>query len=215
MTGAGGSQERHAFEVVASRTAYEGAIIAVREDDVTMPGGGIATRTIVEHYGAVAVVAVDRDGSVVLIDQYRQPVGRRLLELPAGLLDEWGEDPLEAAKRELAEEVGLAAKNWSVLTDLVLSPGFSDESIRIYFATDLSEVSRGEPEHEEADLVIRRMPLSNAVSAVLAGVIENSVAAAGILAAAASRDGYGAARPANAPWPGRSYAFAKRKAGKD
>ena len=88
-------QGRHVFDVVSTRTAYEGAIIAVREDDIVMPGGGVATRSVVEHYGAVAVVAVDMDGNVVLIDQYRQPVGRRLLELPAGLLDEWGEDPLD------------------------------------------------------------------------------------------------------------------------
>ncbi|CAM3740167.1 NUDIX domain-containing protein [Smaragdicoccus niigatensis] len=209
------TNERHIFEVVASRTAYESPIIAVREDDVVMPGGDVATRSIVEHYGAVAVVAVDMDGNVVLVDQYRQPVGRRLLELPAGILDKWGEDPLEAAKRELAEETGLAAKTWFLLTDLVLSPGFSDETIRIYFATGLSEVSRPEPEHEEADMVVLKMPLNLAVSAVLSGLIENSVAAAGILAAAASRDGYGAARSAGAPWPGRSLAFAKRKAGKD
>ena len=205
--------ERHAFDVVGSRIAYEGAIIAVREDDVVMPGGDVVMRSVVEHYGAVAVVAVDMDGNVVLIDQYRQPVGRRLLELPAGILDKWGEDPLDAAKRELAEETGLAARNWSVLTDLVLSPGVSDESIRIYFASDLREVSRPEPEHEEADIRVRTLPLNVAVSAVLTGVIENAVAAAGILAAAASRDGYGAARPVSAAWPGRSLSLAKRKAG--
>ena len=206
-------EERHAFEVTSSRTVYEGTIIAVREDDVVMPGGEVASRSVVEHFGAVAVVAVDMDGNVVLIDQYRQPVGRRLLELPAGLLDESGEEPLDAAKRELAEEAGLSATNWSVVTDLVLSPGISDESIRIYYATGLRPVDRPVPEHEEADIRIRTMPLNVAVSGVLSGLIENSAAAVGILAAVASRDGYGAARPADSPWTGRSLALARRKAG--
>ncbi len=121
-----------------------GSIFALRADEVRMPGGGTARREIVEHYGAVAVVAIDDDGNIVLVYQYRHPFGRRLWELPAGLLDEGGEAPHVTAARELAEEAGLAAENWRVLVDLDSSPGFSDESVRVYLATGLRDVDRPE-----------------------------------------------------------------------
>src|SRR5262245_60347007 len=117
----------HDFETVASKTVYSGAILALRLDKVAMPGGRVVEREVIEHHAAVAVAAIDDADNVVLIRQYRHPIGGRLLELPAGLLDVPDEDPLEAAKRELAEETGLAAREWAVLVDVALSPGFTDE----------------------------------------------------------------------------------------
>ena len=109
-----------------------------------MPGGNTARREVVEHYGAVAVLAIDDDGNVVLVYQYRHPLGRRLWELPAGLLDLGGEPPHMTAARELKEEAGLAADDWRVLVDLDSAPGFSDESVRVYLATGLTDVGRPE-----------------------------------------------------------------------
>ena len=100
-----------------------------------MPGGKIVTREIVEHFGAVAIVAMDDEGRVPMVYQYRHPFGRRLWELPAGLLDVNGEAPHLTAARELREEAGLQAQTWRVLVDLDSTPGFSDESVRVYLAT--------------------------------------------------------------------------------
>ncbi|MFI6871671.1 NUDIX domain-containing protein [Nocardia sp. NPDC050406] len=202
----------HEFDVVDSRTVYAGAILALRLDEVAMPGGRVAEREVIEHHPAVAVVALEGDDTVVLINQYRHPVGRRLLELPAGLLDKPGEDPLEAARRELAEETGLAAHDWSVLVDVALSPGFTDEALRIYLATDLYETDRPTPELEEADIEIVRMPLDEAVRKALAGEITNATAVAGVLALVTARASGAPLRPADAPWPGMPTAFLDRKA---
>ncbi|WP_068278346.1 NUDIX domain-containing protein [Aldersonia kunmingensis] len=203
----------HVFDTVGSETLYEGAIIALRRDQVVMPDGHPAAREVVEHYGAVAVAAIDESDRLVLVRQYRHPVGARLLELPAGLLDSPGEDPLDAAKRELAEETGLAACTWSVLVDIALSPGFTDEALRIYLAEDLTEIERPEPEHEEIDLELVRMPLADVVALVFSGEVVNATAVAGVLSVAAARAGHVALRPADSPWAGRPTAFAARKAG--
>src|SRR5690348_2084683 len=136
------SVAEHDFATVDSETLYVGKIFALRADEVRMPGGNTARREVVEHYGAVAILAMDDDGNIVMVYQYRHPVGRRLWELPAGLLDAPGEDPLVTAQRELTEEAGLTATEWSVLIDVVPSPGFSDESVRVYLARDLAEVGR-------------------------------------------------------------------------
>ena len=202
---------RHAFEVVSSRDVHVGKILALRVDEVRMPGGGTARREVVEHLPAVAVVALDDDGRVVLIRQYRHPVGERLWELPAGLVDHDGEDPLAAAKRELVEEVGLEAADWSVLVDVAASPGFTDEAVRVYLATGLSEVTRVEMGEEEADIVMRRFPLAEAVRMALGGEIVNASAVAGVLAASAVDSGAAPPRLADAPWPGRSTAFGARQ----
>ncbi len=175
-----------------------------------MPGGAVARREVVEHFGAVAVVALDDHDRVAMVYQYRHPVGRRLWEIPAGLLDVGGEAPALTAARELHEEAGLAAENWSVLADIVTSPGFSDESVRIFLATGLSEIGRPEAEHEEADLTLDWLPLAAAVQQVLAGEIVNSIAVAGILAAHAVSD-RSALRPADSPWTDLPRAFAARQ----
>ena len=142
----------HEFTVTASEVLLDAPIIAVRRDRVIMPGGKEAAREIVEHFGAVAVVALDDNGRVAMVEQYRHSVGERLLELPAGLLDMHEEDELACAQRELQEEAGLAADEWGVLVDLVTSPGFAEEAVRVFLARGLSEVDQPEAEHEEADM---------------------------------------------------------------
>ena len=127
----------HDFETLSSETLYVGNIFALRADQVRMPGGRTARREVVEHYGAVAVVAMDENNNVAMVYQYRHSVGRRLWELPAGLLDIAGEPPALTAARELEEEAGLTALDWGVLVDVVLVWGFSDECVRFYLATCL------------------------------------------------------------------------------
>ncbi|WUN56326.1 NUDIX hydrolase [Rhodococcus sp. NBC_00294] len=203
--------DRHEFEILESSVEYQGAILALRLDQVTMPGGRRAEREVVEHHGAVAVVALDDDERIVLISQYRHPLGRRLLELPAGLLDEPGEDPVEAAKRELTEETGLAAASLSLLVDVAASPGFTDETVRIYLADEVTEVDRPEAHDEEADIELVRVPVDEAVSRVFSGEIVNASAVAGILALAAVRSRSVPLRPSDAPWRDRPTEFEKRK----
>ena len=202
----------HEFDTAASETVYVGKILALRADEVRMPGGGTARREVVEHFGAVAVAALDDDDQIVLVYQYRHPFGRRLWELPAGLLDIGGEEPQRSAARELVEEVGLAADSWSVLADVSSAPGFSDESVRIYLATGLRSVDRPEAHDKEADMRVERFPLSEAVKMVFAGDIVNSLAVAGILATWAVRQGVGEPRPVAAPWVDRPTRFAARQA---
>ncbi|BBY00685.1 NUDIX hydrolase [Mycobacterium seoulense] len=177
-----------------------------------MPGGATAIREVVEHYGAVAIVALNEDNNIAMVYQYRHAFGRRLWELPAGLLDVAGEPPQETAVRELQEEVGLRAGTWQVLVDLNSAPGFSDESVRVYLATELTEVARPEAHHEEADMTMRWFPVAEAVRMVFSGEIVNSIAIAGILAAHAVTAGVAEPRPVDSPWPDKPTAFAARKA---
>ncbi|MGB8406446.1 MAG: NUDIX hydrolase [Mycobacterium sp.] len=198
----------HDFATLDSETVYVGKIFALRADEVAMPGGKSARREVVEHYGAVAVVALDDDGNIVLVYQYRHPIGRRLWELPAGLLDMGDEPPHVTAARELEEEVGLAAAHWQTLVDVDSAPGFSDESVRVFLATGLTEVGRPEAHDEEADLTVERVPLDDAVRMVFSGEIVNSLAVAGILAASNRPAGL---RQLDAPWPDRPTALRARR----
>lgn len=204
----------HDFETISSETLYTGAIFALRRDQVRMPGDTTAVREVVEHYGAVAVVAMDDDGNIPIVYQYRHPLGRRLWELPAGLLDAPGEPAHLTAARELVEEAGLQATTWQVLVDLDSTPGFSDESVRVYLATGLSEVDRPEAHHEEADMTLQWYPLAEAARKALSGEIVNSIAVAGILAAYAVAGGLAQPRPADAPWLDKPTSFMARKARK-
>nr|WP_245167990.1 NUDIX hydrolase [Corynebacterium coyleae] len=187
-------------------------IIAVRRDSVVMPGGKPANREIVEHFGAVAVVALDDDGRVALVEQYRHSVGKRLLELPAGLLDMYEEDELVCAKRELVEEAGLEAEQWGVLVDLVTSPGFAEEAVRVFVAKQLREVERPDAEDEEADMDFRWVPLSEAAQMVLRGEIVNSIAVGGILAACRVAEGKAQSRDVSEPFELRPQSLPKRRA---
>ncbi|RBY87577.1 NUDIX hydrolase [Blastococcus sp. TF02A-30] len=180
----------HDYRVLATETVYEGRVIRLDKDTVAMPGGGDSVREVVHHPGAVAVVALDDDGFVVLLRQYRHPVGDYLWELPAGLRDADGEPPVETAKRELAEEVRLAADRWSLLTTHYSSPGFCDEQVLVYLAEGLTDVDRPEGftvEHEELDMTVERLPLADAVQQVFDGRIRNVSAVVGVLAAAQVR----------------------------
>jgi ADP-ribose pyrophosphatase len=204
----------HDFTTVASETIYVGNIFALRADEVSMPNGRIARREVVEHYGAVAIVAMDESNNIALIYQYRHPVGHRLWELPAGLLDVDGEAPHLTAARELEEEAGLKARDWGVLVDVVSAAGFSDECVRAFLATGLTDVGRPESHDEEADLTLKWFPLVDAVEMVLSGEIVNSLAVAGILAARTIDRDVQALRPIDAPWPDKPTRFAARRATK-
>lgn len=201
----------HEFDVRSSRTVYDGAIITLRVDEVAMPGGRVAEREVVEHFGAVAILARDGNGRIAMVRQYRHPIGRRLLELPAGLLDRDGEAPLTAAQRELAEEADLAADTWHVLVDLASSPGFSDEALRLYLAEDLHHLDEAERVDEEADMTVEWVSLDDAVAMVLAGEIVNATGVAGILAAsAADRTGI-VLRDVDARWTDEPTALRDRR----
>jgi len=194
------------YQLVESDEVFRGHVIALHKDTLRM-GDQTTVREIVEHPGAVGVVAIDDDDNVVLVNQYRHPVRRRLDELPAGLLDVEGEPALTGAQRELVEEASLRASQWDVLVDLYTSPGFSNEAIRIYLARGLSPVDDRDgfvPEHEEVHMTVTRVPLADAVRRALAGEIQNAAAVAGILAAGlAHARGWTGLRPADAPWPAK------------
>lgn len=202
----------HVFETTSSEILHTGKIFALRIDHVRMPGGNVVTREVVEHFGAVAIVAMDDNGRIPLVYQYRHPFARRLWELPAGLLDVDGEQPHLAAARELQEEAGLRADTWQVLADLDSAPGFSDESVRVFLATGLTEVERPEAHDEEADMTVGWYPIAEAVQRIFSGEIVNSLAVGGILAAYAVSEGVAEPRPLNAPWIDRPTAFSARKA---
>ncbi|MEU6644307.1 NUDIX hydrolase [Saccharomonospora sp. NPDC046836] len=200
----------HDFTVVSSEDIHIGRVVGLRIDEIVMPGGHIARREVVEHLGAVAVCAVGDGGGVTLIHQYRHPLRDRLWELPAGLLDKDGEDPVDTARRELVEEAGLTARRWDTLVDVAASPGFTDEVVRVYLARDLTAVDRQAHGDEEADLVIATVPLAEAVRMVFAGEIVNGATVAGVLAAHAVLTGTTTPRPADAPWRDRPTTFASR-----
>jgi len=172
-----------------------------------MPDGGEAVREVVEHPGAVAILALDEADRVLMIRQYRHPVAALLWEIPAGLRDVAGEPALVTGERELLEETGYRAADWRVLADFFTSPGISTERLRIFLARQLTAVPAAEreyvPEHEEAHLAAAWVPLDTAVRAFLAGDLHNGVAAVGILSAYVARQGapggFEALRPAHAP----------------
>ncbi len=196
------------LEVVSARTRFSGAVWDVRSDDVLI-GDHQVTRDLVVHPGAVGIIAMDESDRVLLIRQYRHPVGAFLFEPPAGLLDTHKESALECARRELAEEAGLRAEVWHVLIDFLNSPGGTSETLRCFLARGLERLPAGREhtgEAEEAHLPQAWVSLDEAVGLVLSGRIQNPTATNGILAAAASRArGWDDLRPADAPWPVRDW----------
>ncbi len=199
------SDEPSPRRLLSSQTVYEGRIWDVVSDSFQLQDDGAAlVRDYIEHPGAVAVLPMNDAGEVLLLRQYRHPVGMDLWEIPAGLLDVEGEDFVAGAARELAEEADLVAGRWNVLADFFNSPGSSSEAIRIYLARDLSDVPAHELHartDEEAEIELHWLPLDAAVTAVLEGRLHNPSAVVGVLAAAAARaDGFQTLRPADAPW---------------
>ncbi|MFC7619098.1 NUDIX domain-containing protein [Microlunatus sp. GCM10028923] len=196
------------WPVEASDQLAAGRKTAYRSDRVRTPDGELISREYLKHPGAVGVIALDDHDRVVLVRQYRHPVRHRLIEPPAGLLDNGDEDYLIGAQRELAEEVGLAGRDWRVLVDLFTSPGISSESLRVYLARGLTEAPLPDgfvPHAEEAHMDVVRAGLDDLVQAVLEGRLHNPTLVTGVLAAwaARTRDGFDALRPADAPWPAR------------
>ncbi|MGW5336533.1 NUDIX domain-containing protein [Streptomyces bauhiniae] len=197
------------WEIRDSAVPFTGNKTAVRTDDVVMPDGSVARRDYQVHPGSVAVLALDEEDRVLLISQYRHPVRHKLWEIPAGLLDVPGENPLHAAQRELYEEAHVKAEDWRVLADVYTSPGGCDEAVRIFLARDISE-AQGErfvAEHEETDMEHARVPVDELVRLVLAGDLHNNCLVVGVLALVAARagDGLDSLRPADAPWPARPF----------
>jgi len=192
------------WPVVSSAEALRSRLLTVRIDKVRFPDGKSAEREVVQHPGAAAVLAIDETDRVLLIRQYRHPVGHLLWEIPAGLRDVPGETPWETARRELLEEAAYRARDWRLLIEYYSSPGYSTERLRVFLARDLEVVPESErdfvPEFEEAYLVPRWVSLDEAVRRVFAGELHNGVAALAILAAYAARsEGYERLRPADAP----------------
>src|SRR5690625_6887816 len=171
--------------VTAHQRVYAGRIWDVVRDEVELDPGRRVERDYVAHPGAVAIVAVDEEERMVLVQQYRHPVRRELWEVPAGLLDVPGEDPLEAAKRELWEEADLRAETWEHLVDYYTTPGGSDEKLQVFLARDLQEVpvaERFERRDEEQHMEIRFIPVHEALESVLSGGMMNPSTVVGILA---------------------------------
>jgi ADP-ribose pyrophosphatase len=161
------------------REIYAGRVVTLRLKHLRQPDGRTLSREIVQHAPGAAVVAVDSNGLVLLVRQHRPAVDTDLLELPAGLVDP-GEQPIDTARRELAEETGFAADHVEPLVSFYTSPGFSTELIHIFVATGLHEATAEHDEDEEIELV--RMPLEAAIHQVLDGEISDAKTVAGLLA---------------------------------
>lgn len=189
-------------DVLTSELVYTGRVWDVRHEAFSYNGSSV-TRDFVDHTGAVAILAMDERDRVLLIRQYRHPVRARLWEIPAGLLDVNGEKARDAAERELAEEADLEATTWSVLADYYTSPGGSDEAIRIFLATGISErETRYERQEEEADIEKCWIPLDAAVDAVRDRTVQNPSLVTAVLSAFVEKQrGWSGLADADTPWP--------------
>lgn len=197
-----------AWPIRSHEVLGEGAVSDYVDDVVATPDGAAMHRQYLLHPGAVAVIALDEADRVVVVRQYRHPVGFQLIEPPAGLLDADGESWLAAAQRELAEEAMLAADDWRLLIDMFTSPGCNSESIRFFLARGLRDVPRPDGfvvEHEELDMEICLVPLTDLLDGIYAGRVQSPTVVAGALALEAARLGgrLDSLRPADSPWPAR------------
>ncbi|MHB1613733.1 MAG: NUDIX domain-containing protein [Actinomycetes bacterium] len=204
LTGEQLRDEHRAALVRTTRTAFAGRVWTVRTDEIRLDGGGVVVRDWVDHPGAVAVVAVDEKDRMLLVRQYRHPVGSLLWEAPAGLCDVPGESRVATAVRELAEETGYQAARWDTLVDVYLSPGGSSEAVRIFLARRPSPAPAtawGRPEGEEVGMPVAWVDLDRVVAQVRAGRLHSPTLADGALAAQAARVvGWTGLRPADAGW---------------
>lgn len=155
-------------ETISSKNIFKGRILQLRVDTVRLPNSKESTREIVEHAGAVAILALDDAGNIILVRQYRKAVEQLLLEIPAGTL-EVGEDPLVCAQRELREETGFSADCWEEILSYYSAPGFCNEKLHIYLAKGLREGQMDTDEDEFVETV--RMPLPKAYEMIFSGEI--------------------------------------------
>ena len=196
------------WPVLDRQVKATGRVQDFAEDRVLTPSGEQIVRQWVEHPGAVAVMAMDDQGRLAVVHQYRHPVGYRLVEPPAGILDHAGESGVSAARRELAEEARLAASDWRTLVDIFTSPGGLQESIRIFLARDLSPTERPDGfvvDGEEADMCLYWLPLEHLVELIYRGEVQSPTMVAGTLALALAveQGRLDQLRPADADWPAR------------
>jgi len=167
--------------LIDGKTIHKGRIVHLQEWEARLPNGKTAGREIVRHVGAAAVAAVDEEGRILLVRQYRAPINDMLWEIPAGKLDAKDEPNLAAAQRELEEETGYVAKNWTLLTDMITTPGFCDEHIGLYLATDLVK-TQTHPDEDEF-LISVWAPLDEAIAAIATGEIRDAKTIAALLLA--------------------------------
>ena len=165
---------------LSTETVFEGKIVTVRVDAVSLPNGVKAVREVVEHRPAVAIVPFDDNGEVILVSQFRYPVGEQLLEVPAGII-EVSETPEQCADRELQEEIGYRAREMRSLGSFWTAPGFSDELMYAFVATGL-EPSRLKSDEDE-DITVVRVPVSRIREMIEAGEIRDSKTIAALLMA--------------------------------
>ena len=156
---------------LSSEEIFDGVAIHLFRDEILLPNGNKGVREVIRHPGAVCVIPVTEDGDVIFVNQFRYAFNKVTLEVPAGKLEK-GEDPLEAAMRELSEETGLSAKNVVYLGELYTTPALIDEVIHMYLATDLVEGKQHLDEDEFINTL--RMPLSKAVQKVMNGEIKDA-----------------------------------------
>ena len=168
-------------KTVDTRRVFDGLILHIDHVENRLPNGQLAAREIARHVGASAVVPVDGEGNVWLVKQFRAPIDQILLEVPAGKLDFKGEDRLLAAKRELQEETGLTAGTWTHLTDIVTTPGFSDELISLYLARNLS-AGESHPDEDEF-LNVVKVPLAELVAMIARGEVTDAKTICAVLLA--------------------------------
>jgi 8-oxo-dGDP phosphatase len=188
-----GGDQPESWPVVASDDLHrDDWVMALRSDTVVRPGHehDQFRRLVLEHPGAVIVLAVDEEDRALVLHQYRHPVGLRFVELPAGLRDDEGEDPLATAERELLEEAELRASSWEHLLTTHPSPGISSERLEIFLARDLSPAHRGdfEPTHEEADMSTAWVQVDDLVDAVLSSRATDGPLGLAVLAYVLRRD---------------------------
>lgn len=165
-----------------SQEIFDGAIVHLFKDTVRLPNGNAATREVIRHIGAVAVIPVDADGRVIVEKQFRYPLNRVVTEIPAGKLDSFTEDRLSAAQRELREETGYTAAEWIFLGDYYPTPAYCDEKITLYLARGLAQGQRHLDEDEF--LNFEAVPLAQLVEDVMAGRITDGKTQVAILKAA-------------------------------